>query len=212
MSDKVIIKNGRIFRFIPDCYKNKNMCDKAVGSFSHALEFVSDCHKTQNMCNKVVDTYPSAIQFFPECGKAVDTCPFVFDSVPDRYKPQDMCDKAAFEEPFMLKYFLDRYKTKEMYDNVADVCLPALKLTPDWFVADKMFEKFEYVVFFNDDIDYTLILLHYLAIFISFFKLLDNNSDEDDPETIVLARLIAWCKRYKQRRACKEKLMPIAWH
>ena len=30
MCEKVIIENGGILEFIPDCYKNQNMCDKAV--------------------------------------------------------------------------------------------------------------------------------------------------------------------------------------
>ena len=32
--------NGEMLRFIPDCYKNQKMCDKAVDNHFHALEFV----------------------------------------------------------------------------------------------------------------------------------------------------------------------------
>ena len=45
---------------------------------------------------------------------------------------------------------------------------------------------------------------------------LDNNFDEDDPDTIILIRLLAWHSKFKKRRALKKKtgeeLMPIAWH
>ena len=44
----------------------------------------------------------------------------------------------------------------------------------------------------------------------------DNNFDEDDPETINHVKLMAWCNRFKQHKACKnvirKELMPVAWH
>ena len=53
----------------------------------------------------------------------------------------------------------------------------------------------------------TLILLHSLRIIWTFVIIdLNNinidvdNFDEDDPETIVFVRLMAWCIRYKQRK------------
>ena len=39
---------------------------------------------------------------------------------------------------------------------------------------------------------------------------LQNNLDEDDPDTIFLIRLLAWHIRFKKH--ISEKLMPIAWH
>ena len=77
MCDNIILKNGGTFRFVPDCCKNKKMCNRAVDIHAHALI----------ICNQAVDTPPSAMQFVPECyktqevcNKAVDTCLFVFDS------------------------------------------------------------------------------------------------------------------------------------
>ena len=52
--------------FIPSCYKDQNMCDKAVNTYSSTIQFFPDRFKTQEMWNK-----------------AVDTCPFVFHSVSD---------------------------------------------------------------------------------------------------------------------------------
>ena len=37
MWDKVILGNARMLRFIPDCYKNKKVCFKAVDKSSYAL-------------------------------------------------------------------------------------------------------------------------------------------------------------------------------
>ena len=31
------------------------MYNKAVDNYAHVLKFVTDCHKTQNMCNKAID-------------------------------------------------------------------------------------------------------------------------------------------------------------
>ena len=45
---------------------------------------------------------------------------------------------------------------------------------------------------------------------------LDNNFDEDDPDTIILIRLLTWHIKFEKRKALKkelnEELMSIAWH
>ena len=45
---------------------------------------------------------------------------------------------------------------------------------------------------------------------------LDNNFDENDPDTIILIRLLAWHSKFKKREALEknisEELMPIPWH
>ena len=35
---------------------------------------------------------------------------------------------------------------------------------------------------------------------------LDNNFDEDDPDTIILIRLLAWHSKFKKRKALKKEL------
>ena len=45
---------------------------------------------------------------------------------------------------------------------------------------------------------------------------LDNNFDEDDPDTVILIRFLAWHIKFEKRKALKkelnEELMPIAWY
>ena len=53
----------------PDCYKNKQLCDKDVYNYRHALEFDPECCKTHEMWNKGVDTYPPTTKYVPECYK-----------------------------------------------------------------------------------------------------------------------------------------------
>ena len=40
MNDKAILENGGTLKSVPDCYKNHEMCIKAVDNYPHALEFV----------------------------------------------------------------------------------------------------------------------------------------------------------------------------
>ena len=124
------------------------------------------------------------------CDKAFDTCPFVFDSVPHCYKTQEMCDKAV------------------------DAFLPKLKFVPDWFVTNKTLEKLDDVVAYNDDIDLDDIDFGTITLFSDDMGLLTkdlnninlnaDNFGEDDPETIIHVRLMAWCNRFKQRKTCKK--------
>ena len=82
------VSDSGMFRFIPDCYKNQKVWDKAIDNYSHALEFIPDwcntiyswCYKTQKMCDKAADWFLS----------------FLINSVWDRYKSQEMCFQRSF--------------------------------------------------------------------------------------------------------------------
>ena len=63
------MKNPEMSKFVPSCYKNQEMCNKAVDYYPNALEFVPECYKTQKMCDKAVNNHASTIQFVPECYK-----------------------------------------------------------------------------------------------------------------------------------------------
>ena len=95
MGENIILKKVGILMFVPNCYNNQKMCNKAVDNCAHAL------------FNAAINMYPYAIQFVPEChniqeicDKAVDTCPFVSDSVPDQYKI------SCFQRTFYAKILL----------------------------------------------------------------------------------------------------------
>ena len=40
MCDNVILENGGMVITVPNCYKNKKMCNKAFDNYARALEFV----------------------------------------------------------------------------------------------------------------------------------------------------------------------------
>ena len=47
MCDKAILENGGTLKSIPYCYKNQEMCNKAVENYPHALEFSPECYMSQ---------------------------------------------------------------------------------------------------------------------------------------------------------------------
>ena len=181
------------------------MCNKAIENYPHALEQVSECCKTQKISDKAVDTYPFTIKFLPECYKTKEMCHravhiFVFDSIPDKYKTQEICNLAvSLYFPFIV-YSPCKYITQEMWDEAVNDSLAALKLIPDWFITSKMIKKLftaqntdNNKLYLNDDSDDAV--FHYNERDIVNIDLnnisLDDNLDEEDPNTIVRIRLFA---------------------
>ena len=128
-----------------------------------------------------------------------------------------MCYEVVSKEAFMLKYYPDKYKTQELYDKAVDFYLITLKLVRDCFVTYKMLEKLDNSIFSNDDIffhDVNSNIIIFLSNDMSFNTIIlnninlddDDNFDKDDPEIINLLRLMDWCNRFKQRKACKKKI------
>ena len=56
MAEKTILGNGGTLDSVSDCYKNQQMCDKAIDYYPHGLKFVPYCYMTQKMCDKVVNS------------------------------------------------------------------------------------------------------------------------------------------------------------
>ena len=157
------------------------------------------------MCDKAVSTYPSTIKFVPECfmtqemfDKAVNRCFFVFNSIPDQYKTQEMCDTIVSEDPFLIVHYPDKYKTQRMCDKAADDSLGALKLIPDWFVKSNIIKNlftalygYENILDFNEGSGNVLFTCNEMGVLnIDLNNInLENNFDEDDPDTIILILL-----------------------
>ena len=71
-----------------------------------------------------------------------------------------------------------------MCDKATDDFLLPLTFVTDWFVTSKMIKKLHTSLFTDDNIN-----------------LDDVNFDEDDPETIIHIRLMAWHNKPKQCKA-----------
>ena len=154
------------------------------------------------MCDKAVDTCPSTIKFVPKCfiaqemcDKAVNRCYFVFYSISYRYITQEMCERVIAEAGFLIVYSPNKYVSQKMCDGAVDDFLTALKLIPDWFVTSKIIKKLfialyadENILYFNEDsgnIVFNCSEMSILNIDLNNANL-DNNFDEDDPDTIIL--------------------------
>ena len=43
MCDKATLENGGTLKSVPECYKNQEVCNKAVDNYPHALESILEC-------------------------------------------------------------------------------------------------------------------------------------------------------------------------
>ena len=114
------------------------------------------------------------------------------------------------EDPFMLVYCPDKYKTQRMYDEFADDSLAALRFIPDWFVTSKMFERLDTTLHAKDDKDYKVSFIanerHILTVDLNKINLDNNkNFDEDDLDTVIYVRHLAWRRNFQKRKALQKK-------
>ena len=131
--------------------------------------------------------------------------------------------RVVSEDPFLILYCPDKYVTQKMCDEAVDDSLAILKLIPDWFVTSKMIKKLftalyadENIHYFNEDSGNVVFICNGMGILnIDINNInLDNNFDEDNLDTIILIRLLAWHIKFEKRKALKKEinkeLMPIA--
>ena len=169
------------------------------------------------MCDKIVNTHSSAMQFVPECIMTQQMCDKAFNKsflalfyVPDQYKTQEICNSIISDDPFSVRYVPDQYKTRKMRDKTFDDCLAALKLVPDWSVTSKMIKKpftafytDENILYFNEDSVNVVFICNEMCILNINFNNTnpdDTNYDEEDPDTIIHIRLLAWHIRFEKHK------------
>ena len=114
----------------------------------------------------------------------------------------------------MLKCCRDRYKTQKMCDKTVDACLPESKSFLDLLFTSKMLEIFDNVVFSNDNIDLHYIKSDIVTLFSDYTDI--NINLDEDLETMIHVKIVAWHNKLKQREAFKREisneLMLVAWH
>ena len=168
--------------------------DKAVSTHTSTIQFVSECYKTLKIRDKAVNRYF-----------------FVYDSIPDWYKTQEMFDRVVSEDYFLIVYYPDKYKTQKLCDEAVDDCLSALKCIPNWFVTNKTLEKFDNalhanydILFYNEDFGkFTIIANQRRILAMDLDKTyldIGNNFDEDDLDSIIHVRLLAWRSKFEKRK------------
>ena len=89
-----------------------------------------------------------------------------------------------------------------------------------------MFKKYfidlyadENILYFNEDSSNVVFNCNGMGILnidLNNINLEDTNFEEDDPDTIILIKLLAWHieseKRKELKKMISEELMPVAWH
>ena len=95
-----------------------------------------------------------------------------------------------------------------MCDEAADDSLAAMKLIPDWFVTSKMLKNLytalytdDSLLFFDEDPGDITFCCNEMGI----LRVNLNNFGEDDPDTMILIRLLAWHSKVKKRKALKKR-------
>ena len=87
-----------------------------------------------------------------------------------------------------------------------------MKLIPNWFVTSKIIKELftalyadENILKFNEDFGNVIFTYNEMGILnIDLNNIdLDNNFDEDDPDTIIYIRLFAWHIKSRKRKALK---------
>ena len=112
-----------------------------------------------------------------------------------------------------------------MCDKAVDYSLARLKLIPDCFVTSKMIIKLftglyadKNICYFDEDSGEAVFdckRMDILDIDLNNISL-DGEFDQDDPDTIILMRLLDWYIKFRKRTELKkelsEELMAVAWH
>ena len=102
-----------------------------------------------------------------------------------------------------------------MCNKAVNSFLPALKFVPDWSVASKVIKELptafypdENKLYFNKNSGNTIFSyneMRVLNINHNNIDLDDTNYDEDNPETIILIRLLSWHIKSGKRKALKNR-------
>ena len=101
-----------------------------------------------------------------------------------------------------------------MHDEAVDDSLAALKPITDWFVTSKMIKELftglytdKNKIYFNENSGNDVFSCNEIGILnIDINNInLDNSFDEDDPDTIIIIRILAWHIKFKKRKALKKR-------
>ena len=137
-----------------------------------------------------------------------------------------MCNSITSDDLFSIKCVPNCYKTQQMWDKAVDDCLAALKFVPDGFVASKMIKILftslyadQNILFFNQDSSNVVFIFNEMGVLnidLNYINIDDAVSGEDDADTIILIRLLAWHVKFEKgeelKKELNEELMPVAWH
>ena len=98
----------------------------------------------------------------------------------------------------------------QLLDKSVGDCLAALKFVPHWFVTSKMIKKVftalhanGNILCFNKDsnnLKFCCNEMGILSVNLNNINHDDSNYREDDPDTIILIKLLAWNIKFEKRK------------
>ena len=121
--------------YVPDHFKTKRMCERAVEDEPETLEYVPNHLKTEEMCKEAMRNNPYMLRY-----------------VADHFKTQGMCERAFEKYPYELGCVLDHFKTKRMCNEAVHRGPWNLRHVTDWFVTQQRIKLWhDYHYWQNDD-------------------------------------------------------------
>ena len=105
-----------------------------------------------------------------------------------------------------------------MCDKAVDDCLTALQFVPDWFDTSKLIKKLytalytdKNILYFDEDSSHVIFCCNGMGILnINLNSIELGDTDEDDPDTIIFIRLLAWHIKFQKRKALRKELILAA--
>ena len=105
MCNKAVDTHPSTIQFVPECYKNQEMREKAVNRCLFVFDSIANQYEPQEICEVVVYLYP-----------------FLSVYCPNKYKTQTMYDKAVGNCLAASKFISDWFvasKMLEKFDNAS---------------------------------------------------------------------------------------------
>ena len=121
------------------------------------------------------------------------------------------CVTIISENLSSIRYVPDEYKTQQIVDKADDDCLTALIFLHDWFVTSIMIKNFLLIctvmkiyatlmkilpVLYFPVMKYVFLII----IDLNDINLDDTSYEEDDLDTIILIRLLAWHNKFQKHK------------
>lgn len=122
----ILDKDPNIFKYIPDNYKNYDICKYVITKYTTLIEYVPDILQTDELCelnkaclNKACLNKTSEIKTYIDDRKKmyenmVMKNGYTLYFVPDNYKTYELCKNAVTQDGCSLKYVPEKFKTYEL--------------------------------------------------------------------------------------------------
>ena len=134
---KIIQYNDYVIEIIPEKYRTRELCLKALETNAHTLRYMSDDTKTEELCRNALTKCPCILRFVPDnmkkklYQKAVGCFGKALKFIPEGDRTEELCKIALRNNPIALEFVPNHLKTKELCMNVVKENKEMLYYVPD---------------------------------------------------------------------------------